>query len=82
MRRVNASAYIRIPLEFGDGADFDLLVLRMKFEDGFIAYLNGVEVARENAPNDSRWDGWSLQHQKAGNVWKRFSKNSATMAPS
>ncbi len=56
MRRVNASAYIRVPFDVVDATDFDLLVLRMKFEDGFIAYLNGVEVARENAPDDSRWD--------------------------
>jgi hypothetical protein len=28
----------------------DQLSLRMKYDDGFIAYINGEEVARRNAP--------------------------------
>ena len=29
---------------------FDALLLNMRYDDGFVAYLNGVEVARRNAP--------------------------------
>ncbi|MBC8242925.1 MAG: ankyrin repeat domain-containing protein [Verrucomicrobia bacterium] len=32
------------------------LLLRMKCDDGFIAYLNGHDVARHNAPQGARWD--------------------------
>ncbi|MCA9262763.1 MAG: lamin tail domain-containing protein [Planctomycetales bacterium] len=35
--------------------DYDEMTLRMKFEDGFIAYLNGQEIARANAPVGTDW---------------------------
>ena len=53
----NASVYIRIPFDLDEAPDFDSLVLRMKYDDGFICYLNGQEVARRNAAADTPWDG-------------------------
>ena len=50
MSGVNSSAYIRIPFSINNLGDIDSLILRMKYDDGFVAYLNGVEVARRNAP--------------------------------
>ena len=50
MSGVNASAYIRIPFGIAYPGDIATLMLRMKYDDGFVAYLNGVEVARRNAP--------------------------------
>ena len=50
MRGVNTSVYIRIPFNVEDDAPVTRLTLRMKYEDGFVAYLNGHEVARANAP--------------------------------
>jgi hypothetical protein len=41
----NASCYIRVPFEIGDVSTIDRLTLRMKYEDGFVAYLNGVPIA-------------------------------------
>ncbi len=35
-----------------DGEPVEKLILNLKFEDGFIAYLNGVPVASHNAPKD------------------------------
>lgn len=46
----NASVYIRIPFQLDDPATVETLVLLMKFDDGFVAYLNGQEVAHYNAP--------------------------------
>ena len=45
-----SSAYIRLPFNVAVPSAFSTLTLRMKYDDGFIAYLNGVEVARRNAP--------------------------------
>jgi len=53
MRGVNQTVYIRVPFQIERVDSVDRLILRMKFEDGFVAYLNGVEVARSNAPNAS-----------------------------
>jgi hypothetical protein len=50
MSGVNSSAYIRIPFSVENPGDITTLTLRMKYDDGFVAYLNGVEVARRNAP--------------------------------
>jgi len=56
MDRVNGSVYIRVPFAADDVAGIESLALRMKYDDGFIAYINGHEVARRNAPADARWD--------------------------
>ncbi len=56
MRGVNATAYARFPFTFTGAADFDTLRLRVKYEDGFVAYLNGEEIARRNAPAVPQWN--------------------------
>ena len=53
MYQGNESCYIRIPFSIGSQAEIDALTqltLKMRYDDGFIAYLNGVEIARANAP--------------------------------
>jgi hypothetical protein len=50
------SVYLRIPFTVDDPAALDVLMLRMKYDDGFVAYLNGTEVARANAPPVPAWD--------------------------
>jgi hypothetical protein len=42
--------YARTSFALGPGA-VDGLVLRLRYDDGFVAYLNGVEVARRNVPS-------------------------------
>ncbi len=56
MTNHNASAYLRIPFSAADGASFNALKLRIQYNDGFIAYLNGVEIARRNAPANPQWN--------------------------
>jgi hypothetical protein len=51
MRGINASAYVRIPFQAQDTASLDSLRMQIRYDDGFVAYLNGIEVARRNAPN-------------------------------
>ena len=56
MRGINASAYFRLPFNVTDPAALKELRLRMQYDDGFVAYLNGVEVARRNAPDTVSWN--------------------------
>jgi len=58
MRGVNETVYVRIPFQVEDADAVGRLILRMKYEDGFVAYLNGFEVARSNAPDvvEMTWD--------------------------
>ncbi|MSU63164.1 MAG: hypothetical protein EXS31_12350 [Pedosphaera sp.] len=44
------SFYARRRFEVADPAAVKWLVLRIDFNDGFVAYLNGIEVARRNIP--------------------------------
>ena len=55
MRNQSSTAYIRVPFQVADPTAIDTLQLRMKYDDGFVAYLNGVEVADRNAPIDPDW---------------------------
>ncbi len=53
----NASAYMRIPFTLDeDPARFDELGMTVRYDDGFRAYLNGVEVADRNVPVEATWN--------------------------
>ncbi|UCG56738.1 MAG: lamin tail domain-containing protein [Phycisphaerales bacterium] len=58
MHGVNASLWARAEfnLEEGQTDIIERLTLKMKYEDGFVAYLNGHEVVRRNAPASVQWD--------------------------
>ncbi|MCA9199907.1 MAG: lamin tail domain-containing protein [Planctomycetales bacterium] len=42
------SIYVRIPFDVTNAASIEKLTLQMKYDDGFIAYLNGQEVLQQN----------------------------------
>ncbi|UCG57736.1 MAG: CotH kinase family protein [Phycisphaerales bacterium] len=49
MFEINTTCYVRIPFTFaGFPSDLAVMTLRMQYDDGFVAYLNGDEVARRN----------------------------------
>ena len=57
MYRNNTSCYIRIPFVVNsDPAQFNFMTLKMRYDDGFIAYINGVEVARSNFTGTPTWN--------------------------
>ncbi|KKL13848.1 hypothetical protein LCGC14_2521660, partial [marine sediment metagenome] len=56
MHEKNASLWLRIPFEAGDPSAIDVLRLRLKYNDGFIAYLNGHKIAESNAPAAPTWN--------------------------
>lgn len=50
MANLASTANIRVPFTVANPSQFDTLTLNMKYDDGFVAYLNGTEIARRNAP--------------------------------
>ena len=46
MKGKSKSVYIRIPFEIENPTVVSSLLLRMKYDDGFVAYINGVGVKR------------------------------------
>jgi len=63
MYRVNSSAYIRIPFQVDDPSALDSLLLKMKFDDGFVAYINGTRVASANDPVGLAWNSEATRNQ-------------------
>ena len=60
MTNINTTVYLRVPFVADDPSRYSGLTLRMQFEDGFIAYLNGQEIARSNAPASATWNSSAL----------------------
>ncbi|MGJ8696585.1 MAG: PQQ-dependent sugar dehydrogenase [Verrucomicrobiaceae bacterium] len=48
----NTSFYLRVPFNVTDAASIGQLTLRMKYDDGFVAYFNGQRVTDANPPED------------------------------
>lgn len=59
MRYENASLFVRVPFEIDDAgelAGWKALYLKVRFEDGFVMWLNGERVASFHAPADEERD--------------------------
>ena len=63
MKGSNATVYIRIPFTVDDPGALKSLTLRMNYDDGFVAFLNGQEVARRNAPDSLQWNSSATASQ-------------------
>ena len=63
MMGVGRSALIRIPFEVTPDqlSATGSLNLKMRYDDGFVAYLNGVRIASANAPSDLSWNSGAVR---------------------
>ena len=73
MQNINASLWVRLKFELGQDEPelFDTLSLRAKYEDAFVAYLNGIEVARSNFEGPLRWNS-SAQSNRQNSLAMEF----------
>ena len=52
--------YIRIPFQVNEDLQaYDFLTLKVRYDDGFVAYINGVEVQRTLVSGTPRWNSFS-----------------------
>ncbi len=56
----NASLFTRTTFDLPANHELDQLRLFLRYDDGVSAFLNGVEVVRENAPPDNPWNATAL----------------------
>ena len=49
------AVYARMEFQLQDSSAVNDLLLRLKYDNGFAAYLNGVKVAESYAPSDLQW---------------------------
>lgn len=60
----NATALLRAPfLLSGNDIVWQGMFLRFRYDDGFVAYLNGVEVLRRNVPSNAVWNSKSITNR-------------------
>ncbi|NQU25968.1 MAG: lamin tail domain-containing protein, partial [Candidatus Nealsonbacteria bacterium] len=61
MYDVNSTLWVRVPfvLEEAPGT-LGEMTLRMMYDDGFVAYLNGTPIASDNAPGSLAWNSSAL----------------------
>ncbi|MHC4113271.1 MAG: chitobiase/beta-hexosaminidase C-terminal domain-containing protein, partial [Planctomycetota bacterium] len=55
--------WTRIEFEVEDPEVFDMLALRIRYEDGFMAFLNGQEVEWRNSPDSVLWNSIALSNR-------------------
>jgi len=68
LNNINTSLYLRIPFEVADAASISDLTLKMKYDDGFAAFLNGVRVAGANAPSKTVWNSTATGNHADGDA--------------
>jgi hypothetical protein len=74
LRNQTRSACLRLPFAITDPADVQSLRLRMRWDDGFIAWINGVEIARNAAPATPAWNSLatSNRNEALNESWTDF----------
>ncbi|MBN1817581.1 MAG: chitobiase/beta-hexosaminidase C-terminal domain-containing protein, partial [Sedimentisphaerales bacterium] len=73
MKGVNASCYLRFGFDVAEEDDYEKIVLRMKYDDGFIAYLNGREFASSNTPDGTVGYNATAQEIHYGVAFEEYS---------
>ena len=65
---VNTSVYVRISFDVTAPGAVAQLILKMKYDDGFVAFLNGQRVADSNSPGASSWNSAASTDNPDGNA--------------
>ncbi|MGA2498880.1 MAG: lamin tail domain-containing protein, partial [Tepidisphaeraceae bacterium] len=56
----DTSLYARMTFDAPNLASLTTLTLKMAYDDGYVVYLNGVQVASKNAPTTVAWNSQAL----------------------
>jgi hypothetical protein len=65
MKDLNATIYVRLAFDLAEADLARLHSLRVRYDGGFVAYLNGQEAARRNAPLALRYNSRAVQGRDA-----------------
>ncbi len=68
----NTTCYVRIPFQVSQDvlSSLDRLQLSVRYDDGFVAYLNGTEIGRVGLTGTPQWDSEAdNDHEAAGGTF-------------
>jgi len=68
LNNVNTSLYLRVLFDVADAPAISELTLKMKYDDGFAAFLNGVRVAVSNSPASTAWNSEATGNHADGDA--------------
>ena len=68
LNNVNTSLYLRVLFDVADAPAISELTLKMKYDDGFAAFLNGVRVAVSNSPASTTWNSKATGNHADGDA--------------
>jgi hypothetical protein len=79
MLGINSTLWTRFSFTGQDLSQFDRMVLRMKYEDGFAVFLNGSPLLSVNAPASLAWNSTALTDRadERARVFEEFDVTSA-----
>ena len=62
----NTSCFVRIPFSVNtsDLNQFNSMKMEIMYDDGFIAYLNGTQILKVNAPDAPDWNSSSIEYRE------------------
>ena len=65
--------YVRIPFSVDETelGSYNILTLGMRYDDGFVVWLNGEKVAAANAPTSLGWNATATENHEA-EAWDTF----------
>lgn len=77
MRNKNSSIFLRVPFQIPAGETISSLSLRMRYDDGFVAYVNGVRVGSDRAPQQLEWNSEAFEARNDGlnDEWETIAIN-------
>lgn len=68
MQNRYSTVYIRKAIDIPDPQLIERLTLTMWYDDAFIAYLNGIEIARSNVDGQPRFNSFASGNHEVGNL--------------
>jgi len=68
MAGVNSSVRLRVPFRVTGAADVTRLRLRVRYDDGFAAWINGRPVLQRNAAAEPAWNAAALTGRSRGDA--------------
>ncbi|BDS05419.1 hypothetical protein NT6N_04590 [Oceaniferula spumae] len=77
MYEENSSIFLRLPFNVSDPSAVSSLTLRMRWDAGFVAYINGVQVAADRNPTSLGWNSSATEDRPDGqnDDWENFNIN-------
>lgn len=73
--------FARYSFEIPSGLKLGTVTLNVMYDDGFVAYLNGVEVARQYMDGDPAFSSQATSSHEADNAFHEFTVNPAALVP-